>query len=158
MSSDPCSIKIRRARSTEPEAVASVFRRSRQAFLPYLPDLHTFEEDKAYFRNIVFRDCDVWVADEQQLVVGFCAFKQGWVEHLYLLHGYTGRGIGRKLIAKAQDHFDHLQLWVFQANVDAIAFYERNGFVRIRETDGTDCQEKMPDALYRWDAGVTAGV
>ena len=29
MSSDPCSIKIRRARSTEPEAVASVFRRSR---------------------------------------------------------------------------------------------------------------------------------
>lgn len=86
MSLGTCSIKIRRARSTEPEAVASVFRRSRQAILPYLPDLHAFEEDKVYFRSI---NCDVCVADGQQEVVGFCAFKQGWVEHLYLLPDYT---------------------------------------------------------------------
>lgn len=155
MSSGPSGVKVRRAHPSESEAVASVFRRSRHTFLPYLPDLHSFEEDKAYFRNIVFRDCDVWVADEQQEVVEFCAFKRGWIEHLYLLPGYTGHGIGRKLLAKAQDQSDHLQLCVFQANVDAIAFYERIGFVRIRETNGTECQERMPDALYRWDVGVT---
>ncbi len=54
--------------------MATVFRRSRQFFLPYLPDLHTFELDKAYFRRVAFNDFEIWVAEEQQKIVGFCAF------------------------------------------------------------------------------------
>jgi ribosomal protein S18 acetylase RimI-like enzyme len=147
------TITFRVAEHLDCDAVAAVFRRSRKFFLPHLPDLHSFEEDKAYFRKIAFRECDIWVAEEEQKIVGFCAFNREWVEHLYLLPGYTRRRIGQALLAKAKEKSEALQLWVFQANVDAISFYERNGFVKVRETDGSECQEKMPDALYRWMRG-----
>jgi ribosomal protein S18 acetylase RimI-like enzyme len=152
------TIAFRVAEDLDCDAVATVFRTSRQFFLPYLPDLHTFEEDKAYFRKVAFKECEIWVAEEQQKVVGFCAFNREWVEHLYLLPGYTRRGIGQALLAKAKEKAEELQLWVFQANVDAISFYERNGFVKIRETDGSECQEKMPDALYKWQKGSAPAV
>jgi ribosomal protein S18 acetylase RimI-like enzyme len=144
------TITFRMAEDSDCDAVAAVFRTSRQFFLPYLPDLHSFEEDKAYFRKVAFKECEIWVAEEQQKIVGFCAFNSARIEHVYLLPGYTRRGIGQALLAKAKEKAEELQLWVFRANVDAISFYERNGFVKIRETDGSECQEKMPDALYRW--------
>ena len=42
------------------------------------------------------------------------------------------------------------QLWVFQQNATARRFYERRGFVLVRETDGSDNEERTPDALYAW--------
>lgn len=43
-----------------------------------------------------------------------------------------------------------LQLWVFAQNVRAISFYERHGFVRVRETDGSENEEQVPDGLFEW--------
>ena len=40
----------------------------------------------------------VWVAAENQELVGFCAFKEGWVDHLYLLPTHVGRSIGATLL------------------------------------------------------------
>ena len=42
------------------------------------------------------------------------------------------------------------QLWVFQQNANARRFYERRGFVLVRETDGSGNEERTPDALYAW--------
>jgi L-threonylcarbamoyladenylate synthase len=47
-----------------------------------------------------------------------------------------------------------LQLWVFQQNAQARRFYERHGFVLLRETDGSGNEERTPDALYGWPAEV----
>lgn len=146
---------IRQADRGDADAVARVFRQSRLFHLPYLPDLHTPEEDRAYLADVVFRKCEVWVATQDEEVVGFCAFRQEWVDHLYLLPKVTGRGIGGMLLGQAKMQSDLLQLWVFQRNLRAIEFYERQGFSRIRETDGSDCEEKLPDALYRWTRPLT---
>ena len=44
-----------------------------------------------------------------------------------------------------------LTLWTFQRNLRARRFYEANGFVAVRETDGAGNEEKEPDVLYRWE-------
>lgn len=44
-------IAFRVAEDLDCDAVATVFRTSRQFFLPYLPDLHTFEEDRGAQRR-----------------------------------------------------------------------------------------------------------
>ena len=141
---------LRPAATDEADNVAAIARKSREHFLPYLPTLHSFEGDKKFYRNRVFLECEVWVAEENQELVGFCAFKEGWVDHLYLLPEHVGRSLGENLLNKAKESQAFLQLWVFQRNIRAISFYERNGFRKVKETDGASNEEMTPDALYEW--------
>jgi ribosomal protein S18 acetylase RimI-like enzyme len=141
---------VREANLDESDVVAAVARRSREHFLPYLPDLHTFEEDKLVFRNVVFIEDHVWVAEEEGKIVGFCAFKEEWLDHLYFLPSHVGKTLGSALLKKAKQTYSHLQLWTFQQNTRAISFYHRHGFVKTKETDGSECEERIPDALFEW--------
>lgn len=143
-------ITFRRATSDESDTVAAVARKSREHFLPYLPKLHSLEGDKKFYRNRVFPECEVWVVKDNQELVGFCAFKEDWVEHLYLLPTHVGKTLGRSLLKKAQESHALLQLWVFQRNSRAISFYERNGFQKVRETNGASNEERLPDVLLEW--------
>jgi GNAT superfamily N-acetyltransferase len=141
-------IVIRRARIEESDAVAVLFRISREAQLPYLPELHTAEEDRAFFRDHVFTTCEVWVAERDGVLVGFCAFRGGWLDHLYVHPDHLRRRIGTALLRKATDANETLQLWTFQRNADASRFYESQGFTLAKETDGSANEEREPDALY----------
>lgn len=142
--------EIRLADPSVSEAVARISRDSRQHFLPCLPDLHSFEGDKWFFANRVFKDCQVWVAEKQGQLVGFCAFKAGWLDHLYLLPTHVRQGLGSALLDRAKADEDHSQLWVFQQNTSAIAFYENQGCAKVKETDGQGNEEQTPDALFEW--------
>lgn len=117
--------------------------------MPFLPLLHTHEEDHAVFRVRVFPSCDVWVADNDG-IVGFIAFREGWIDHLYVLPNHARQGYGRALLEKAKEQNQQLQLWTFQRNLNAIGFYKANGFHLVRETDGAGNEEREPDALLAW--------
>ena len=43
-----------------------------------------------------------------------------------------------------------LQLWTFQRNLRARAFYEKLAFAPVRFTDGASNEEREPDVLYAW--------
>ena len=51
----------------------------------------------------------------------------------------------------AKDGNAQLDLWTFQANVQARRFYEHRGFRLVELTDGSANEEETPDARYRWD-------
>ena len=141
---------VRQATVSEADEVAAIARRSRKHFLPYLPDLHTFEEDKTFFRDVVFVEDQVLVMEDQGKLVGFCAYRQGWLDHLYFLPSHVGRNLGADLLDRAKRAYPHLQLWVFQENLRAISFYQRHGFIRVKETDGAENEEMLPDAMFEW--------
>jgi putative acetyltransferase len=140
---------IRRATVDESDEVASVHRVSKETAMPFLPALHTHEEDRIFFRTRVFPACEVWVADDNG-IAGFIAFGGGWVEHLYVLPNHARRGYGRALLDEAKERNSQLQLWTFQRNLNAIGFYTANGFRLVRETDGAGNEEREPDALLGW--------
>ncbi len=144
-------MKLERATSSDVQSIVDVFRRTRASALPYLPNLHTNEEDLAYFGSVVEKST-VYVARENDRIVAFCAFRTVWVDHLYILPEYAGRGIGRALMSKGRAAHPRLQLWVFQRNEAAAAFYKAMGFTLVKLTDGTDNEEREPDALYQWPA------
>jgi GNAT superfamily N-acetyltransferase len=141
---------FRQAALFDSNNVAAIARTSRTHFLPYLPTLPTIESYRKFYCNSVFAECQVWVAEEEQELVGFCAFKEDWVDHLYLLPTHVGKTLGKTLLNKAKENHNFLQLWVFQQNSRAISLYERNGFHKVKETDGSWNREKVPDALYEW--------
>ena len=78
------------------------------------------------------------------------AFREDWIDQLYVLPRAQGRGIGTALLGVAQSSFARLHLWTFQRNARARSFYEARRFVLLEETDGTRNEEKEPDALYVW--------
>jgi GNAT superfamily N-acetyltransferase len=140
----------RRLDLADMDEAARVLRTSFDQALPRLRGLHTPAEDRAFFRARLFATCAMWGAFADCAMTGFIAFREGWIEQLYVLPGAQGRGVGTSLLKIAQDAFDHLQLWTFQRNANARRFYEARGFVLVRETDGSDNEEREPDALYLW--------
>ena len=140
---------IRRAAAADVEAVARLFRLVRTACLPYLPDLHTPAQDLRFFRDHVFQACDVWLAGTPE-PVGFCAFRQGWVDHLYVRPDCHARGIGTQLLGVAMQTNVRLRLWAFQRNSQALRFYAVRDFREVERTDGSRNEEKEPDVLLEW--------
>jgi putative acetyltransferase len=140
---------IRRAGLEDVNAIAALFRRS-FGTLTFLPTLHTPEEDRAYFRGVV-GDREVWVWEEGDVLLGFAALTDDELTHLYVDPDTHGRGIGGALMDRAKERRPGgFELWVFQQNENARRFYERRGFVLVRETDGSGNEERTPDALYAW--------
>ncbi len=142
-------VLLRRAARDENDAVAALFRLSKETALSILPELHTPEEDRAFFRDRVFAECEVWVASRLGSLAGFCAFRAGWVDHLYVAPEQQRRGIGSALLDTAKGGHQELRLWTFQRNASARRFYEAQGFVVERLTGGEN-EEREPDILYRW--------
>jgi putative acetyltransferase len=145
-----CPFTFRRARPDDAAEIATLFARVRRGKLPYLPRPYTPQEDLAFFRDHVMRDCTVWVAGSES-ILGFVAFRPGWVDQLYVDLGQHGRGIGSALLDKAMATEPRLQLWAFRRNRAAIAFYLHKGFKIVAETDGSHNEEHEPDTLLAWD-------
>ena len=140
-------LAIRQADDGDIAAVARLFRVVRVACLPYLPDLHTPEEDLAFFRERVFAECEVWIAGAMD---GFIAFRPGWVDHLYIRPQAQRCGIGTALLAQAMTAHSPLRLWTFQKNTAALAFYRARCFREVERTDGSGNEEREPDVLLEW--------
>lgn len=146
---------IRRLAEVEMDEAALVLRQSFDAQYPWLTGLHTPEEDRTFFRDILYPSCQIWGAIAQELI-GIIAFRAGMIEQLYVLPDCQGRGAGSALLAVAMAQSDELELWTFQRNARARRFYEAKGFVATKKTDGSENEEREPDVLYRWERPVRA--
>ncbi|UUP17791.1 putative N-acetyltransferase YafP [Nitratireductor thuwali] len=144
---------LRRLALEEMDSAAIIHRAAFDARLPWLAGLHTPEDDRAYFRRHVFAECQVWGAVDGE-TIGIIAFREGWIDQLYVLPEHQGRGAGDALLQRAKAAFPSLKLWTFKENVAAVRFYEKRGFVAVKETDGRDNEEREPDVLYRWERTV----
>ncbi len=145
-------VLLRGATPGNAPAIARLFRASFGTLLPPLPALHTPEEDLQYFATKVLPANEVVVAVDtaSDEIVGFIAFTQDWVNQLYLRPDVRRQGIGSTLLARALGGSSYLQLWTFQVNAAARAFYARHGFVETRFTAGEENEEREPDVLLEW--------
>ena len=144
-------LTLRRLALEDMDAAAAVHRASFDRALPWLAGLYTPAEDRAFYRTRVFESCQVWGAERQSELIGIIAFRRDWIDQLYVLPDAQRRGVGSSLLKVAQNAFPLLNLWTFQRNLPARQFYEANGFTAVRETDGSNNEEKEPDILYRWE-------
>jgi GNAT superfamily N-acetyltransferase len=143
---------LRKLELADMNGAALVLRSAFDHALPWLAGLHTPEEDRWFFRERLFKTCELWGAFDPAGMVGIVAFRAGWIDQLYVLPAAQRQGVGTRLLQVAQRSFPRLQLWTFQRNLQARRFYEARGFELVEETDGSRNEEKEPDARYVWPA------
>jgi GNAT superfamily N-acetyltransferase len=143
-------LSLRRANLDDMPALARLHRHTVSVSLPFVPHLHTPEEDAWWFGERLFALNEIWLAEAADGPDGYVAFRADFIEHLFVRPEKQGAGLGVTLLGMARENAAELTLWTFQQNLRARRFYERQGFRSIRMTDGADNEEKLPDVLYRW--------
>jgi len=66
------------------DAAARVHRTAFDQALPSLAGLHTPKEDQSFFRERVFKACEVWGAFDGPAMIGMIAFREDWIDQLYV--------------------------------------------------------------------------
>jgi GNAT superfamily N-acetyltransferase len=141
---------VRQLELTDMDAAARVHRASFDHALPWLPGLHTPAEDRWFYRERMFKACEIWGRFDSLTMIGIIAFRKDWIDQLYVLPEAQRCGVGTELLDVAKRSLDSLQLWTFQRNERARRFYAARDFRLVRETDGAGNEEREPDALYLW--------
>ena len=75
----------------------------------------------------------VYVYEHNQEIQGFIGLNDEYVEGIFVSDEMQSRGIGKMLLDYIKDKKDRLQLKVYQKNVRAMSFYQREGFTIQRE-------------------------
>jgi GNAT superfamily N-acetyltransferase/chorismate mutase len=145
----PTDLILRSADGADAEAVASIHLRSRAAAaMP--PGVHPEHEVRAWLGARLDED-EVWLAEDGGVPVGYARFTPTWLDDLYVLPSYAGRGVGSALLdlVKARRPGGFC-LWVFETNAPARRFYSRHGLVELERTDGSANEERAPDVRMAW--------
>ena len=153
---------IRKANPEDYADIATIhFKSWHAAYLGLLPasyininDKNTLCKKKKMWQGLMAHpDVIVWVAyDAHHNNLGFIGYftnhKDYEITTLYVLPDYQGLGIGTQLMtaslqALLESHINaHFSLWVLEANVAAIDFYQKFGFVGNGEKS-EECYKSM---------------
>lgn len=115
----------------------------------WMPVLHTPQEDEEFVAGLLGSH-RVRVARRGADPLGFLARQGGRIQALHVAAGSRGLGIGQALLDEVKAVEPIVELWTFQANERAIAFYCREGFCEATRTDGQDNDERLPDVRLIW--------
>jgi ribosomal protein S18 acetylase RimI-like enzyme len=115
----------------------------------WMPVLHTPQEDEGFVAGLLGTH-KVRVARRGTERLGFLARQGGHIQALHVARGSRGLGVGKALLDEVKLAEPVVELWTFQANDRAVAFYSREGFREATRTDGRDNDEHLPDIRLIW--------
>lgn len=76
----------------------------------------------------MFLQAEVYVYEIEKEIMGFIGLDKEYIEGIFVLDQYQKRGIGKALLNHVKAKKEHLSLNVYQKNLNAILFYQREDF------------------------------
>ena len=84
----------------------------------------------------MFLQAEIYVYEIEKEIMGFIGLDKEYIEGIFVLDQYQKRGIGKALLNHVKAKNEHLSLNVYQKNLNAILFYQREGFcVQYEDVD-----------------------
>ena len=151
------AIVIRQARADEYDAVARVWMDSHVSTGLATGSDATLADLRARIPVEMEKGWQLYVAELDDEIAAMLAFRiiDNYLDQLFVAPQHQGKGIGKALLAVTRQHLpNEILLRTAVANAKAIAWYEREGFVRENEVlqDGWS----GPRVYYRWRAACGA--
>ena len=93
---------------------------------------------------------EVYVYEENKIIQGFVGVQEEYIEGIFVSDEMQSRGIGKMLLDYIKDKKDRLQLKVYQKNVRAMSFYQREGFTI--QSEGMDEFTGEKEYVMNWES------
>lgn len=98
----------------------------------------------------MFPQADVYVYEDDKIIQGFVGINDEYIEGIFVSDEMQSRGIGKMLLDYIKDKKDRLQLKVYQKNVRAMSFYQREGFTI--QSEGMDEFTGEKEYVMNWES------
>ena len=115
---------------------------------------HFFIPEQYWISNYEFvkemlPQAEVYVYEDDKMIQGFIGVSDEYIEGIFVSDEMQSRGIGKMLLDYIKDKKDRLQLKVYQKNVRAMSFYQREGFTIQSESMDEFTGEK--EYVMNWE-------
>ena len=116
---------------------------------------HFFIPEQYWISNYEFvkemlPQAEVYVYEDDKMIQGFIGVSDEYIECIFVSNEIQSRGIGKMLLDYIKDKKDRLQLKVYQKNVRAMSFYQREGFTIQSEEMDEFTREK--EYVMNWES------
>ena len=92
---------------------------------------------------------EVYVYENDREIWGFIGLNGAYIEGIFVSSEMQSRGIGKRLLDFVKTKKTELRLNVYQKNMRAIRFYQREGFKILREGMDEATGEKDYEMTWR---------
>ena len=116
---------------------------------------HFFIPEQYWISNYEFvkemlLQAEVYVYGDDRMIQGFIGVSDEYIEGIFVSDEMQSCGIGKMLLDYIKDKKDRLQLKVYQKNVRAMSFYQREGFTIQSEEMDEFTREK--EYVMNWES------
>lgn len=125
---------IRKLQKTDINRVADIWLKTNLKTHYFIPEQYWTNNYEVV--KEMLPQAEVYVYEDDKIIQGFIGINDEYIEGIFVSDEMQSRGIGKMLLDYIKDKKDRLQLKVYQKNVRAMSFYQREGFtIQSEEMD-----------------------
>ena len=142
-------VKIRKANEANINRVMDIWLRANL-------EAHNFVDPNYWKNNFAMvkqeiQSADVFVVEEKNKIVGFAGLKEDYLAGIFFDQKVRHQGLGTELLNYLKQRYSQLILDVYQKNLAAVNFYQKNGFKIIQEKEYQN--QNLNEYQMMWKSG-----
>ena len=145
------NVMIREMKEADANQVARIWLDSNREAHDFIPAEYWEENYQAVKEALLQGEvyvCEMEMAGKTD-IVGFIGLNEDFIEGIFVRDNVRSRGVGRELLDYVKDRRNQLMLGVYQKNLRAIRFYQREEFLVRQEGVDGNTGEKEYTMLWR---------
>lgn len=117
---------IRKLQNIDINKVADIWLKTNLKAHDFIPEQYWISNYEAVKKMLP--QAEVYVYEDNKIIQGFVGVRDEYIEGIFVSGKMQSHGIGKALLDDIKDKKVRLQLNVYQKNVRAMSFYQREGF------------------------------
>lgn len=139
---------IRKLQKTDINGVADIWLKTNLKTHYFIPEQYWTNNYEVV--KEMLPQAEVYVYEDDKIIQGFVGINDEYIEGIFVSDEMQSRGIGKMLLDYIKDKKDRLQLKVYQKNVRAMSFYQREGFTI--QSEGMDEFTGEKEYVMNWES------
>ena len=139
---------IRKLQKVDINRVADIWLKTNLKAHFFIPEQYRISNYE--FVKEILPQAEVYVYEDDKMIQGFIGVSDEYIEGIFVSDEMQSCGIGKMLLDYIKDKKDKLQLKVYQKNVRAMSFYQREGFTIQSEEMDEFTREK--EYVMNWES------
>ena len=139
---------IRKLQNVDINKVADIWLKTNLEAHDFIPGQYWTSNYEAVKKMLP--QAEVYVYEDNKIIQGFVGVRDEYIEGTFVSDKMKSHGIGKALLDYIKDKKARLQLNVYQKNVRAMSFYQREGFTI--QSEGLDEFTGEKEYVMEWNS------